>query len=181
MLNQIRAFGVSLLMGTAALATVFAFLPTEVAANNGNGNGNGNSGGNGNGNSGGNGNGNSGGNGNGNGNGNGAIASELKGLNAAHANANAFANASPNSMPGKLNLYSEAVGAVGVAEDALAAANDSLAQAQADLDAAQAELTRLNGLTPEEIDAEFTLTQEEIDAGVTAQSKYDAAVAEATN
>ena len=41
--------------------------------------------------------------------GRGAIASELKALNAAHANPNAMANASPDSMPGKLYAYQQAV------------------------------------------------------------------------
>ncbi|MFN3661967.1 hypothetical protein [Yoonia sp.] len=35
----------------------------------------------------------------------GALASELKGLNAAHASAQAFANAAPDSMPGKLAAF----------------------------------------------------------------------------
>lgn len=39
----------------------------------------------------------------------GALASELKGLNAAHANPNALANASPNSMVGKVAAYQAAV------------------------------------------------------------------------
>ncbi|MBR2655058.1 MAG: hypothetical protein IKD58_00955 [Loktanella sp.] len=40
-----------------------------------------------------------------NGVGRGALASELKGLNAAHANPQALANAAPNSMPGKLAAF----------------------------------------------------------------------------
>lgn len=39
----------------------------------------------------------------------GALASELKGLNAAHANPNALKNASPNSMVGKVAAYQTAV------------------------------------------------------------------------
>lgn len=41
-------------------------------------------------------------------NGRGAVASELRGLNAAHANQTALENASPNSMPGKLYVYQQA-------------------------------------------------------------------------
>ena len=41
--------------------------------------------------------------------GRGEIASELKGLNAAHASPTALANASPDSMPGKLYAYQQAV------------------------------------------------------------------------
>lgn len=41
-------------------------------------------------------------------NGRGALASELRGLNAAHASPTALANAAPDSMPGRLNTYREA-------------------------------------------------------------------------
>lgn len=55
-------------------------------------------------------------------NGRGALASELRGLNAMNANANALANASPDSMPGKLRIYQtetlEARSAVAVQNDA---------------------------------------------------------------
>lgn len=50
------------------------------------------------------------------GNGNGAIASELKGLNAAHANPQALANAAPNSMPGKLYSFQQAYQAIAAAQ-----------------------------------------------------------------
>ena len=76
-----------------------------------------------------------------NSNGRGALASELKGLNAAHANQNALMNASPNSMPGKLYVYQQA-------------AIES-AGAVAELEAAQDEYDRLIGLTEEEIETQF--------------------------
>ena len=76
-----------------------------------------------------------------NGNGRGALASELKGLNAAHANQNAMMNASPNSMPGKLYAYQQAV--------------IESAGAVAELEAAQDEYDRLIGLTEEQIETQF--------------------------
>ncbi len=85
--------------------------------------GNGNGGGGGNGNSGGNGGG--GGNGNGNGgngdggNGRGAVASELKGLNAAHASPNALLHANPNSQVGRIATYKTAALATVEAQSAL--------------------------------------------------------------
>ncbi len=77
----------------------------------------------------------------GNGNGRGAIASELKGLNAAHASPTALANASPDSMPGKLNTYREARLALVDAVDEQNLAYD--------------EFQRLSGLTEDEVAAEF--------------------------
>ncbi|PUB13152.1 hypothetical protein [Yoonia sediminilitoris] len=70
-------------------------------------------------------------------NGRGHIARELKGLNAAHANPNALANAAPGSMPGKLNEYKEA--------------HQNLVETVAIQDVAYAEYQRLIGLSPEEI------------------------------
>ncbi|WP_410350307.1 hypothetical protein [Yoonia sp.] len=78
---------------------------------------------------------------NGNGNGRGAIASELRGLNAAHANPRAMENASPDSMPGKLYIYQQA-------QQEYA----GLADAEAD---ALAEYERLISLTEEEIAVAF--------------------------
>ncbi len=115
-------------------------------AGNGNGNGgsNGNSGGNGGGNGKSGGKSNSG-NGGGNGkaaastdtasagetskgkNAHGLLASELKGLNAAHANPNALANASPNSQVGRLAAYRDAALAAVGAQAAIDDANDALA------------------------------------------------------
>ena len=48
----------------------------------------------------------------------GAIASELKGLNAAHASQNGLENSSPNSMPGKLFTYQQAMLAPTAYQDA---------------------------------------------------------------
>ena len=48
----------------------------------------------------------------------GTIASELKGLNAAHASQNGLENSSPNSMPGKLYTYQQAALATAAVQDA---------------------------------------------------------------
>lgn len=74
-------------------------------------------------------------------NGRGAIASELRGLNAAHANQNALENASPNSMPGKLYVYQQA--------------EIEAAAAAAKVETVQGEYDRLIGLTEEEVAVEF--------------------------
>jgi len=74
-------------------------------------------------------------------NGRGRLARELRGLNAAHANANALANASPNSMPGKLNVYKMA--------------QEGFAEAIVLQDRAYADYQRLIGLTEEEVVSEF--------------------------
>jgi hypothetical protein len=63
-------------------------------------------------------------------------------LNAARANANALENASPNSMPGKLNAYK--------------LAQEEFADVVAVQDEAYAEYRRLIGLTEEEVAAEFS-------------------------
>lgn len=68
----------------------------------------------------------------GNGNGRGALASELKGLNAAHASPQALANAAPDSMPGKLAAFKESYQSVYDAKVALQDAEEALADAQAD-------------------------------------------------
>ncbi len=107
----------------STIATVSTFVTADTAyAERGNGNGNGN------------GRANRGNSERGN-NGRGAIASELKWMNAAHANANAFANASSNSRPGQLNTFKEeyaaAQAAVASAQEALDAAEDDLAEAEA--------------------------------------------------
>ena len=74
-------------------------------------------------------------------NGIGHIARELRGLNAAHANANALANASPNSMPGKLSVYKMD--------------QEALAEVIVVQDAAYLEYQRLIGLDEDEVLAEF--------------------------
>jgi len=63
--------------------------------------------------------------------GNGALASELKWLNAAHANPRALANAAPNSMPGKLHMFREAYQFVGAAREAAALSGEEYARLQA--------------------------------------------------
>ncbi len=54
----------------------------------------------------------------------GAIASELKGLNAAHASANGLANSSPDSMPGKLYTYQQSTLALNSSATAVQEASD---------------------------------------------------------
>ena len=63
----------------------------------------------------------------------GAIASELKGLNAAHASQNGLENSSPNSMLGKLYTYQQAMLAPTAYQDA-SEALDTLTGEMADLD-----------------------------------------------
>ena len=95
----------------------------------------------------------------------GKIASELKGLNAAHASQTALMNAAPNSMPGKLYSYQQSIlGFSGAAED---------------LEQREQELADLQDLTDSEIEDQFAPTEEEAAEGITAQDKYKAAVAEA--
>ncbi|MBW6505343.1 MAG: hypothetical protein K0B00_01185 [Rhodobacteraceae bacterium] len=87
----------------------------------------------------------------------GAMASELKGLNAYHASAQAFANAAPNSQVGRIESYRVAVGEA----QAIAALASNAAADAADADAAlllllaerQALLDGYSGRTPEEIEA----------------------------
>ena len=61
------------------------------------------------------------------GNGKGAVASELKGMNAAHANENALLNAAANSQVGKIALYKTAAQATTAAAGNLAYAEQYLA------------------------------------------------------
>lgn len=63
----------------------------------------------------------------------GLLASELKGLNAVHANPNALENASPNSQVGRIALYRDAARATIVAGEAVTLAEGDLALAQDDL------------------------------------------------
>ena len=63
----------------------------------------------------------------------GAIASELKGLNAAHASQNGLENSSPNSMRGKLYTYQQAMLAPTAYQDA-SEALDTLTGEMAELD-----------------------------------------------
>ena len=142
-------------------ATVFTMSATPAFAERG-GNGNGNGNGNGRGNSDERGNGNArnserGSSGN---NGRGHLARELRGLNAAHANSTALANASPNSMPGKLNVYKQA--------------QEEFAEIIAVQDEAYADYQRLIGLTEEEVAAEFPNGGYE-DAVTSAAAEYEVA------
>jgi hypothetical protein len=90
-------------------------------------------------------------------NANGKLRSELKGLNAVHANPQALANAAPNSQVGRIAAYkTAALGTIAAAEAALTAQADKDA-AQALLDSANADLAVLDeaytGLSTAEIDA----------------------------
>lgn len=112
-------------------------------------------------------------------NGHGALASELKGLNAVHANANALANASPNSQVGRIALYRDAALETITAGEALADAETALSDAEAALSQKQAELDALNeshaGRSLAEIDAEIAGLDP---AAVDFQSHLDALDAE---
>lgn len=90
-------------------------------------------------------------------NGRGAIASELKGLNAAHANINGMMNANPDSQVGQIYAYQQTM------QSALAAGEDTELWA--------AEYERLSLLTPQEIIDTY---------GPYDPSAYDSAVADAT-
>jgi hypothetical protein len=111
--------------------------------------------------------------------GHGVITSELASLNAAHANAKAFENAAPESMPGKLAVYSSEYLA---AQAAVEAALSDLATAQSDYDGALTDLLAAQALfdalvlgdfaTQEEYDAAVVLAQSEVND---AQAIFDAA------
>ena len=86
----------------------------------------------------------------------GALARELKGLNAAHANPNALANASPNSMVGKVAAYQTAVNNEGereVLEGELLLKEEELA----------ALIESYDGRTSEAINADILAKQTELD------------------
>lgn len=110
MLNKILTTTTAITIAFGAISTasltILSFTADAAYAGNGN-NGNGNGGDRGNSNRD-NGNRGGGNNGNAGGNGNGAIASALGALNAAHANENAFANASANSRVGLIAAYRDA-------------------------------------------------------------------------
>jgi hypothetical protein len=82
----------------------------------------------------------------------GLLASELKGLNAAHASAAALANAAPNSQVGRIAAYQEAALATEAAGEELEKAIEDLAAAE---DALQALNDSYTGRTTEEIDADI--------------------------
>ena len=172
----------------------------------------------------GNGGGNGGGNGNGNGNGgsgksssshgnsgnkvakaekatkvnHGATASKLGALNAAHASATAFANASPNSRVGRIAAYGQASAAAVESGEALLAAQDQLASleetvtnyntalagvttAEGKLAAAQAVINDLDATVDEKATATATLPelQAAIDTAQTTADGMEAAAVEA--
>lgn len=89
----------------------------------------------------------------------GALASELKGLNAAHANPTALANAAPNSQVGRIASYRDAVLAVDQAPEKLAAKEDELA--------ALAESDAYSDRTTDEIEAEIAA----LDADATTEER----------
>lgn len=128
----------------------------------------------------------------------GALASELKGLNAAHANPNALANASPDSMVGKVAAYQTAVNNEGerdLLEDSLVALEEELAtlvegydgrsaaDIQSELDAINASIAELDPTVEEdaatlsELQASMTALQSELDAANT----YDSEVSRLTD
>ena len=113
----------------------------------------------------------------------GALASELKGLNAAHASEQAFANASPNSRVGRIAAYRDAVlgaaaagTALGEAEEALAAfdAAEPEGPSAAEIDEQIAAYRDLGELTPDQ-QAELDVLREAYDAAVIAEAERTAA------
>jgi len=145
-----KIFGLlALALGPVPALLVHATGLDAAYADSSNGKGNGNGGNSGN----------AGGNGNGGTNnsakttgsstGNGALASELKGMNAVHANPNALKNADPNSQVGRIAAYQNAALATQAAELAVETAASNLIAAQEGLAAAEA----LPASTPEEITA----------------------------
>jgi hypothetical protein len=134
----------ALIVSTATGVGVMLTADAAYAERGGNGGGNGNGRGNGGGRDNAESNSRGGNSSNGN-NGRGAIASELRGLNAAHANQRAMENASPNSMPGKLYAYQ-------IEQQSIEA---EIAAAEVEERAARAEYDRLIGLSEDEIAANF--------------------------
>lgn len=110
--SSISALAMSAMVLSSAVATVSITASPALSKNN-NANGNSNND---------NRNENSNRGGNGNSNGRGSVASSLGALNAAHANANALANASENSRVGMIAIYKLAVGATADAAAAFDAA-----------------------------------------------------------
>ena len=111
--------------------------------------------------------------------GQGALASELKGLNAAHASEQAFANASPNSRVGRIAAYRDAVLGASEADAALTEAEEALAAFDAEelegpsadeIDMQIAELDALGELTPEEQELRASLV-EAYDAAIIAEAE----------
>lgn len=89
----------------------------------------------------------------------GKIASDIKGLNAVHANPNALANANPNSQVGRIATYQQAALKNLDADEILAAAQQEAFDKQEALVAAQTDLQNLKdsytGRTTAEIDDEI--------------------------
>lgn len=114
------------------------------------------------------------------------VASQLKALNAYHANPQAFAHASKSSMIGKLATYRDAVLAAQTAQAAVTSTSQALSQAQAAVTATEQQIAALKDqtapLTTEQQTELSTLTtqlsQQQQDVQ-TAQQAYDAAVAAA--
>jgi hypothetical protein len=101
-------------------------------------------------------------------NGKGDLASELKGMNAVHANPKALENADPNSQVGKIAAYKDAALATQAAEDAVKIAETELAAANEALVAAEA--------VPATTDEETAAKAAAIEAANTAIASATAAV-----
>ncbi|OOY30100.1 hypothetical protein BMI88_18185 [Thioclava sp. F36-6] len=88
----------------------------------------------------------------------GALASELKGLNAAHASATALANASPNSQVGRIATYRDSVVGAAQAEEDLATAQQTLSDLEAqDVRTPEAIQSDIDNLDPEAEDYQSQL------------------------
>ena len=101
-------------------------------------------------------------------NGKGDLASELKGMNAVHANPKALENADPNSQVGKIAAYKDAALATQAAEDAVKTA-------EADLEVANEALVAAEAL-PATTDEETAAKEAAIEAANTAIAEATAAV-----
>ncbi|MGO4916232.1 hypothetical protein [Pseudogemmobacter sp. W21_MBD1_M6] len=97
--------------------------------------------------------------------GHGALASELKGLNAAHASATARANAAPNSQVGRIETYRALLDQATLSQDELIAAEDALLALQSGYDGRTTaeindDIAKLDPLAIENEDALLALNDE---------------------
>ncbi|OWY02660.1 hypothetical protein B6V75_12300 [Thioclava sp. F1Mire-8] len=114
----------------------------------------------------------------------GALASELKGLNAAHASATALANASPNSQVGRIAAYRDTVLAAAEAEQNLTDAQDALAALESqDVRSVEDIQTDIDALDPEAegYDAQLAPLEEELAAATTYEADLAAAQQKVTD
>ncbi|PWE48083.1 hypothetical protein DEM26_20120 [Thioclava sp. NG1] len=108
----------------------------------------------------------------------GALASELKGLNAAHASPTALANAAPNSQVGRIAAYKAAVLATGELDQQLADARQTLSELQSQVartpDAVEADIDALDPTAPDYRD-QLAALQSELDASTAYETELTSA------